>query len=83
MAAIEMPMKSDMAGVTLDVRVTGVRRARVRLWVGARLMRLAAAVIGCDIEITSEATDTDVIEYRPLTGGPVRRVIGKRVRRSI
>jgi hypothetical protein len=37
--------------LTLNVRVTGLRTLRARWWFAARLLRLAARVAGCGIQI--------------------------------
>lgn len=53
MKSISIPMAEIMAKKTLDVEisVSGVRWAKVRLWIGVRILKLAARVIGCGIEI--------------------------------
>lgn len=38
-------------GLVLKARVTGTRRFAARAWVGIRLLILAGAVIGCDVDI--------------------------------
>jgi len=42
-----------MAGQTIEVeiRITGIRWFKFRLWLGAIFLRLAARTIGCGIEI--------------------------------
>lgn len=47
----EIAMSTVMANVTLSVKVTGVRANHVRVWVGLRLLRLAALVMGCGIRL--------------------------------
>lgn len=37
--------------LTAEIRVTGLRWLRARLWLGSRILKLAALVIGCGIEI--------------------------------
>ncbi len=50
----EIPM-SDLCGrITLNVTVTGVRVFKARLWLGSRLFRLAAWVIGVGCEVKAE-----------------------------
>lgn len=51
MAEIALPMSQAVGAATLSIRVTAVRRAAVRLWLGAHLMRFAAWVSGCGVEI--------------------------------
>jgi hypothetical protein len=40
-----------MRSIKLTVRVTGLRRLRARLWLGARIVGLAALVMGCEAEV--------------------------------
>lgn len=49
-------MGHALARTTIAVKVTGLRRARVRIWVGTGLMRVAALVIGSEIDINLTAT---------------------------
>lgn len=41
-----------MRHVTMDVRITGIKKLRARLWVAKALIRLAAAVAGVKAEIS-------------------------------
>ena len=52
MARVDIPMSKAMREVTLDLRITGTRVARVRMWLGCQIMRLAAFAIGCNVEIS-------------------------------
>ena len=51
-AAIHVP--DEMSRLTLKVRVTGRRRAAVRVWAGCKIITLAAAVMGTGLEITHD-----------------------------
>ena len=51
MAPENIHMPELMRQTTLSIAVTGVRCARFRLWLGVHIMRLAAAVIGCNVEV--------------------------------
>lgn len=44
-------MGEAMRNITIKVKLTGVRRARVRMWLGAKLFALAAWITGTDWEI--------------------------------
>lgn len=46
---VEMSMSNAMRHATLTVRMTGMRRFRVRMWVAMQLVRLAAFVMNCGI----------------------------------
>jgi len=48
---INVPIADAVKTIQVSLNVTGVRRWRARLWLGARLFRLATAVIGCQGEI--------------------------------
>ena len=37
--------------IVLDVRIVGLKIARLRLWLGAQIMKLAGLVAGCKIQI--------------------------------
>jgi hypothetical protein len=49
--AVEVPLSDLTKGLTLQLVLTGVWRMRFRLWLGTKLLRLAAAVIGCKVEV--------------------------------
>jgi len=46
-----VPMSKVTEQITMNVKVTGVRRALWRLWLGVHLIKLAALVIGCNITV--------------------------------
>ena len=48
---VAVPMSAVLAKTTIALKVTGLYRARVRMWMGIRLMRIAALVIGCKIDL--------------------------------
>ena len=48
-AAIHLP--DEMSRLALKVRVTGRRRAAVRVWAGCKIIFLAAAIMGTGLEI--------------------------------
>ena len=48
---IDFPMKQVTQSVTLKVRIRGRRSFKFRMWVGTRLLVLAAWVIGTQISI--------------------------------
>jgi hypothetical protein len=53
MKAQSISMGDIMAGQTIEVeiRITGIRWFKFRFWLGTRILKLAARVIGCGIEI--------------------------------
>lgn len=51
---IDLPVQTAVSGLTLQIRVTGIDVLRVRLWLGAQLMRLAGWIIGCNVEVEIE-----------------------------
>lgn len=56
MAAVELKMGDVMRRTTLEVVITGRRRAAVRTRIGSWLILLAAHVMGCDVEIGTGPT---------------------------
>jgi len=76
----EVSLPDAMKGIRLDVVLTGQRETSVRLRMGAWLIKLAARVIGCDVDVATEQTDCDVIRYQPIGGGPEQVVLGRRIR---
>lgn len=50
---------SLMNAVTMNVTLTGVREWRIRLWLGVKLITLAARVIGCGIVVDQALTPRD------------------------
>ena len=51
MAEASVDIQDVARSMTMRVRVKGVRVFRARLWLGTLLLRLAARLIGCGIEI--------------------------------
>lgn len=51
---VNVPMSEVMSGLTLNVRITGMKITKARLWLGEQLLKLAALVMGCGIEISLE-----------------------------
>lgn len=47
----EISMPQAMRQITIEVVVTGARRTKLRIWIGQKLMMLAAAVMGCNVEV--------------------------------
>jgi hypothetical protein len=41
-----------MSKMTLTVRVNGIATMKARAWLGANVMRLGAAIIGCPATVT-------------------------------
>ena len=56
----EFYMRDLMRTATLTIQLRGVRRFRLRVWLGLHLMRLAAAVMGVGVSI---------VGIRKLRGG--------------
>jgi hypothetical protein len=56
-AEATIDMRRLMAQTTLRVRVVRVREHRARMWVAVRLIRLAARVLGCGVEVRTERED--------------------------
>jgi hypothetical protein len=54
MASVDFPMSDAVSGMTLQLRITGQTRFRIRLWLGCQIIRLAASVIGCKSEVELE-----------------------------
>lgn len=55
MAAIELSMPDLMKHMTLDMVVTGQREASIRIWLGTRLLKLGAWVMGCGVNVEVSA----------------------------
>lgn len=47
----DVPIGPVMRGITLHVRVTGLRIWRVRMWLGMQLLQCAARIMGCGIRV--------------------------------
>ena len=50
----EFPMSNVMSHVTLNVRITGQRTYAVRLRMGVWLIKLAAWILGCHVNIETD-----------------------------
>ena len=48
---INVPVSSLTSGITIAFRLTGASRWRVRLWIAARLVRVAGFIAGCRVEV--------------------------------
>lgn len=55
MTAIQVSQRELMKNVTLTVEVTDVQMTAARLTIGTWLLKLAARVIGCSIDVTIAA----------------------------
>lgn len=51
MTVHKIPIREAMRNVTLEVRLTGLKVARARLWLACQLIRLAALVGGFKADI--------------------------------
>lgn len=47
----EISMPQTMRQITLEAVVIGVRRAKLRIWLGCKLLMFAAWIMGCAIEV--------------------------------
>lgn len=52
MASARIHIPHVMSGLTLQVQVTGMAAMKIRLWLGLRMMKLAAKVMGTGIRIS-------------------------------
>jgi hypothetical protein len=50
-ASFDYPMSKVVRDITFDIRITGQKVAKARLWLGTRIIMLAALIIGCTINI--------------------------------
>lgn len=57
MADAVINMAKVISSVTINVRVTGMAMAKARLWAGAQVMKLAALIMGCGIELEAEIAE--------------------------
>jgi hypothetical protein len=48
----EVSMGTMIKGLTIHLVVTGVVRARIRLWLGLRIMLLGAWLTGCGVNMS-------------------------------
>lgn len=54
MKDINVKMNRLSHDVKLNIRIQQTRRFRLRMWLGVRCLRLAAWIMGCDIEVSHE-----------------------------
>lgn len=47
-------MADAMRRVTISVKITGARSAKIRMAIGVRMIKLGARVIGCGIEVSTK-----------------------------
>ncbi|AHE56013.1 hypothetical protein [Sphingomonas sanxanigenens] len=51
MSQIKVNPADAMRGLTLTTKLTGMKRLAVRIWIGTRILMLAAMVFGCRVEV--------------------------------
>jgi hypothetical protein len=51
---IRVPIADVMKRVTMQITVTGTTRWRIRLWLAGWILKLAARVAGCGLEVHSQ-----------------------------
>lgn len=51
MAKLEVSQPAIMSELKIKIVLTGRRQAAIRTWLGCRILKLGARVIGCDVEI--------------------------------
>jgi hypothetical protein len=49
--SVNIPVSRVMHKITMQVNVTGMKTWRVRMWLGVQTMKLAALIMGCNIEV--------------------------------
>ncbi len=50
-ANVEIPVSGVMKSLTLQINITGLVFAKIRMWCGVRLIRFGVFIIGCKAEI--------------------------------
>lgn len=51
MATTDIPASSLTRELTLNVRITRIGVLRFRIWLACRIIKLAASVLGCSINV--------------------------------
>lgn len=69
MATMELSMTETMKNVSLHVVVTDKREASARMWFGTRLIKLAARVMGCGVDVEVRAKPVKPDDWRILEEG--------------
>ncbi|HYH39913.1 MAG TPA: hypothetical protein VD860_16955 [Azospirillum sp.] len=69
MSTVSFDAREAVRSVTINVKVTGVRRLRARLWLAEKLFRLGAVVAGCGIEIDTGEPPAQSRRSAALPGG--------------
>lgn len=58
-ADMDIHMSTLMSNCTIRIRLKGERRFKARLWVAIRLMKAAAFVLGCGIDVDTTLTSSN------------------------
>ena len=66
---IRQPIAPLLRDVTFHMRLAGLPAFKARLWLGTRMLRLSAWIIGCGVEIETE----DENAFKVIDGKPPRR----------
>jgi hypothetical protein len=73
---VDVTSASAMRSMTLDVRLTGKRRMDARVWLGCRLIRLAAWVCGCGYGVSVDLRkDNERHGMTGYAGVPIRLAV--------
>lgn len=54
---ITVQMSDAIKRMTITVKVTGLRSFQVRMWLGVKLIQLAAFIIGCNSNVVVETNN--------------------------
>lgn len=54
MVSAEVHLPRAMSNVTMRVRITGQRSFAMRVWLAVRIMKVAARVLGCNLDVDAE-----------------------------
>lgn len=55
LGSVDVDMRAVMRRVTMAVTVRREREMRVRTWFAVRLIKMAARILGCDVEVNVPA----------------------------
>lgn len=67
---------TDLSGSTLTIEVIVTKRLRLRVWLGCKLIVLAAYVMGCDLDVK---TSLGRKELTALDNMPAPRTLAEKV----
>lgn len=54
---LDVPVATAVKALTLKINITGLGVARLRMWIGTRIIKFGVLIVGCNAEIKVNGDD--------------------------